>query len=704
MTFKHVFLSTAAASSLLLAVAALEPAAFSLATKAQAATNIPVSVSFYDELSPYGDWVSYHDRYVWIPDDVDARWRPYTKGHWAYTRSYGWIWVSDERFGWATYHYGRWGYAHDIGWYWVPGSRWAPAWVAWSYDDDDIAWAPLPPDYYDGANIVKSFGFIPDYYWQAVPVSNFLSADLSGHMFHDSDRVRHVIQNSKLQTVHIVENTVLNNVIKVDDIEKKTKKKVVALEEKAIDNLDAVGKVDSNSVAIFNPEVKEEANAKPAKTRKVEEVAKEREAKGSPDEEQPSGQAVTTTDEPVTEPKKDVTAAEIPQKATASTDEPEMEKTVEAPAIIQAPAAPNPALPPSVTVTFDTVHYDQSGNIVFGGRGPVDSKVLLYVDNNAYGLAFINNNGTWSFADLSPLTVGLHTIRAIEIGSDGAVKSRIEMPFYRDEPAKVATAPLTPATPEALKPAEVATAQEKNAAAPDEQPIEKGAHAPAEVQAVTSENKETETTASIDPPDIEKTVEAPVDEPTAPVEEKKKATASINQPVIEKTVEVPAEAQTIPVDEKKKVTASIDQANIEESIETLAEEPAAPIEIKKKKVTAAPEQQAVKKSVEAPAGKQTAPLTKKKKKAEKAVNTALKGQPKCDPVIADCPSALTPSKLKRQNAKRVIPKSILPDVGAENWRVECSARFGGWTKASETYVSSAGKRVSCAIRPKNARG
>ena len=148
MTFKHMFLSTAAAGSLLLAVAALEPAAFSLATKAQAATNVSVNINFYEDLAPYGNWVSYHDRYVWIPEDVDDHWRPYTEGHWVYTRRYGWIWVSDERFGWATYHYGRWGYAREIGWYWVPGRLWAPAWVAFSHDDDDIAWAPLPPDHY----------------------------------------------------------------------------------------------------------------------------------------------------------------------------------------------------------------------------------------------------------------------------------------------------------------------------------------------------------------------------------------------------------------------------------------------------------------------------------------------------------------------------------------------------------------------------
>ena len=129
MTLKHMFLSTAAASSLLLAVAAVEPAVFSWATKAQAATNIPASINFYDELAPYGNWVLYHDRYVWIPEDVDDSWQPYTKGHWAYTRRYGWIWMSDEKFGWATYHYGRWGYARDIGWYWVPGrSGRRPGW------------------------------------------------------------------------------------------------------------------------------------------------------------------------------------------------------------------------------------------------------------------------------------------------------------------------------------------------------------------------------------------------------------------------------------------------------------------------------------------------------------------------------------------------------------------------------------------------
>src|ERR1700749_3701227 len=62
---------------------------------------------FYDELSPYGQWIDYPDYgYVWQPN-VDADFRPYeTNGYWAYS-DYGWTWVSNYSWGWATFHYGR---------------------------------------------------------------------------------------------------------------------------------------------------------------------------------------------------------------------------------------------------------------------------------------------------------------------------------------------------------------------------------------------------------------------------------------------------------------------------------------------------------------------------------------------------------------------------------------------------------------------
>jgi len=101
---------------------------------------------FYDELAPFGEWVSHPSHgYVWLPRTVAPDWRPYTVGNWVSTEEYGWYWDSPEPFAWAVYHYGRWGFEPDYGWYWVPGDTWAPAWVQWRYGDEYVGWAPEAP-------------------------------------------------------------------------------------------------------------------------------------------------------------------------------------------------------------------------------------------------------------------------------------------------------------------------------------------------------------------------------------------------------------------------------------------------------------------------------------------------------------------------------------------------------------------------------
>ncbi|MEO6979481.1 MAG: DUF6600 domain-containing protein, partial [Mucilaginibacter sp.] len=101
---------------------------------------------FYDELSPYGQWVDYPNYgYVWQPN-VDADFRPYdTNGNWVYSEE-GWTWVSNYSWGWAPFHYGRWFYDGGYGWMWRPGNEWAPAWVTWGQSGDYYGWAPLPPN------------------------------------------------------------------------------------------------------------------------------------------------------------------------------------------------------------------------------------------------------------------------------------------------------------------------------------------------------------------------------------------------------------------------------------------------------------------------------------------------------------------------------------------------------------------------------
>ena len=111
---------------------------------------------FYDDLSPYGNWVEYPGQgYVWVPDAGDD-FKPYsTNGHWVWTDDYEWMWVSDYDWGWAPFHYGRWDYDDYYGWFWVPGYEWSPAWVAWRDGGDYYGWAPIRP----GINVSINFNF-----------------------------------------------------------------------------------------------------------------------------------------------------------------------------------------------------------------------------------------------------------------------------------------------------------------------------------------------------------------------------------------------------------------------------------------------------------------------------------------------------------------------------------------------------------------
>jgi hypothetical protein len=222
------FLAAALLSAAPVAVDRVGTPAFSLAT-ADAATSVDINV-FFTSLSPYGAWIPSSDyNYVWVPTQVDASWSPYTDGHWIYTEEYGWYFASDEPFASIVYHYGRWGYDPLIGWYWVPGTNWAPAWVAWRQDNDDIGWAPLPPQgngYATDVNITINIGEVPDHYWRFVQSNDFLAPRLNTVAF-DSNRhpeVLHATQPSGF--VSVKNNIVINNVINLNFVEQQTKQTV----------------------------------------------------------------------------------------------------------------------------------------------------------------------------------------------------------------------------------------------------------------------------------------------------------------------------------------------------------------------------------------------------------------------------------------------------------------------------------------------
>src|SRR5262245_15617555 len=340
MYVKKLLLGTIAASGVMVLAAASEPAYFPLVTKAEAAVNVSVEIGvnvFYDRLASYGDWIMFHDRYVWVPA-VAVAWRPYLHGHWVYTRTYGWYWVSNEPFAWAVYHYGRWAFDPEIGWYWVPGRRWAPAWVAWNYTHDEIAWAPLPPDYGDEVSVSISLGSIPVHYWHAVPVAFFISIDLDRHVIRDRELIQRIVLTGEPRTVVVQNNIVVNNVINIDVIEQKSKEKVVVYDEKPAESPDAAGVAKGNTVAVFNPNVKEEPQAKPAKVKKVQEVAAEKKASSTLPQEPTAGVAAPAqTKKPSsTEAQAPATEEAQPKAKKATAEKKKQQPAGQAPSVTEA--------------------------------------------------------------------------------------------------------------------------------------------------------------------------------------------------------------------------------------------------------------------------------------------------------------------------------------------------------------------------------
>jgi len=149
---------------------------------------------FYDELSPYGEWVDYPTYgYVWIPNE-GSDFAPYsTEGQWIYT-DYGWTWLSNYDWGWAPFHYGRWDYDDYYGWLWVPDTDWGPSWVTWVTADDYYGWQPMQP----GISVNLSLG--RDYrnnydHWNFVRYRDFERSDIQHYCVDRSEHHR-IIQNS----------------------------------------------------------------------------------------------------------------------------------------------------------------------------------------------------------------------------------------------------------------------------------------------------------------------------------------------------------------------------------------------------------------------------------------------------------------------------------------------------------------------------
>jgi LysM repeat protein len=148
------------------------------------------------------------------------------------------------------------------------------------------------------------------------------------------------------------------------------------------------------------------------------------------------------------------------------------------PAVQVAPEAPATAtLPTRSNVTIDTIAYDASAEVELTGRAGAGDFVRVYLDNGLQAEVAVSPEGRWR-ARLTDVAPGIYTLRVDEVSGDGAVTSRFETPFKREDPALLAARGAVTPAPEATPVAEATPETPAPGAAPDSGTVEVAAAEP----------------------------------------------------------------------------------------------------------------------------------------------------------------------------------------------------------------------------------
>jgi len=84
-------------------------------------------------------------------------------------------------------------------------------------------------------------------------------------------------------------------------------------------------------------------------------------------------------------------------------------------------------------LSLDVVGVDAGGALSMSGRAPPNATVQVYMDNKLLGRAVAGADGRWQLSPTEHAPLGSATLRLDQLGENGQVVMRMELPFTRNE-------------------------------------------------------------------------------------------------------------------------------------------------------------------------------------------------------------------------------------------------------------------------------
>ncbi|MEP1518638.1 LysM peptidoglycan-binding domain-containing protein [Ascidiaceihabitans sp.] len=145
--------------------------------------------------------------------------------------------------------------------------------------------------------------------------------------------------------------------------------------------------------------------------------------------------------DPVATPAPELAPEPTPELAPEPTPEPEAQIAVlkadeDGVEVLNRSSAPEVM----ANVAIDTISYSDVGDVLLSGRAQSRAQaVRVYLNNAPVTTLNVDGAGRWR-GDLPDVDTGVYTLRVDEVDDAGAVTSRVETPFKREDPQVLAAA------------------------------------------------------------------------------------------------------------------------------------------------------------------------------------------------------------------------------------------------------------------------